>query len=350
MNNAKIIIIGAGLSGLMMAYLLQKKGFEVIILEAESRIGGRIETLTGSNGATMEMGATWFSKPHQNLIALLEGFKIPYFKQHTQGISFFETMSFVPPQKFEISDSEESSFRIVGGTAKLIEKLVEKIGIQNIKTDTKVTTIKEVDNYLEVTDYKGIKYTAEKVISTLPPHLLVQTIKFEPNLPDYIQQLAKKTHTWMGESIKFAVEYASPFWRENNYSGALYSQASIIQEMYDHSTADNSGFALKGFLNGGTYTMSKDERQEKVILQLIKLFGNEAENYIEYHEKIWREEPLTFFPYEQLVMGHENNGHTDYKTPFLNNKLYISGSETASQNPGYMEGAIVAAKNIVSQF
>ena len=141
-----------------------------------------------------------------------------------------------------------------------------------------------------------------------------------------------------------------PFWRENNYSGALYSQASIIQEMYDHSTADNSGFALKGFLNGGTYTMSKDERQEKVILQLIKLFGNEAENYIEYHEKIWREEPLTFFPYEQLVMGHENNGHTDYKTPFLNNKLYISGSETASQNPGYMEGAIVAAKNIVSQF
>jgi monoamine oxidase len=35
----------------------------------------------------------------------------------------------------------------------------------------------------------------------------------------------------MGESIKFAVEYASPFWRENNYSGTLFSQASIIQEM-----------------------------------------------------------------------------------------------------------------------
>jgi monoamine oxidase len=47
---------------------------------------------------------------------LLDELNIEYFKQHTQGISFFETMSFVPPQKFEISDAEEPSYRIVGGT------------------------------------------------------------------------------------------------------------------------------------------------------------------------------------------------------------------------------------------
>jgi monoamine oxidase len=28
---------------------------------------------------------------------------------------------------------------------------------------------------------------------------------------------------------------------------------------------------------------------------------------------------------------------SDYKKPLLNGKLYISGSETASANPGYME-------------
>ncbi|MFB0909411.1 MAG: NAD(P)/FAD-dependent oxidoreductase [Flavobacterium sp.] len=350
MNNTKIIIIGAGLSGLMIAYLLQKKKIDVLILEANTRIGGRIETVTGTTGATMEMGATWFSKPHQHLIALLDELKIEYFKQHTQGISFFETMSFVPPQKFEISDAEEPSYRIVGGTATLIEKLVAEVGIQNIKTQTKVTAIKEVDNHLEVTDSNGSLYKATRVISTLPPHLLIQTITFEPHLPDSMQQLARRTHTWMGESIKFAVEYASPFWRENNYSGTLFSQASIIQEMYDHSTADYKGYALKGFLNGGTHTLSEEERKAKVILQLTTLFGAEAADYVEYHEKVWRDEPLTFFPYEQLLMGHENNGHPDYKKPLSNNKLYISGSETASANPGYMEGAIVAAKNIASQF
>jgi monoamine oxidase len=53
-------------------------------------------------------------------------------------------------KKFEISDAEEPSYRIVGGTATLIEKLVAEVGIQNIKTQTKVTA-KEVDNQLEVT-------------------------------------------------------------------------------------------------------------------------------------------------------------------------------------------------------
>lgn len=350
MNNNKIVIIGAGLSGLTIAYLLQKKGFEITILEANTRIGGRIHTITGTSGTTIEMGGTWFSKPHHHFIGLLDEFKIPYFKQYTQGVSLFETMSFVPPQKFEISDSEESSFRIEGGTAKLIEKLVEKIGCKNIKTQTKIIAIKEVENRLEVTDSNGITHTADKVISTIPPHLLVQTIKFEPNLPDSMVQLAKKTHTWMGESVKFAVEYASPFWKEKNYSGTLYSQASIVQEMYDHSTADNKGFALKGFLNGGSDTLSKEERKEKIILQLTKLFGPEATDYTDYHEKIWTEEKLTFFPYEELVLGHDNNGAIEYTEPFFNSKFYISGSETATQHPGYMEGAIIAAKNIASQF
>lgn len=350
MNTPKIIIIGAGLSGLMIAYLLQKKGFEIMVLEANTRIGGRIETAIGSTGATMEMGATWFSKPHQNLITLLDELQIDSFKQHTQGISLFETMSFVPPQKFNISDSEEPSYRIAGGTAELVEKLVAAIGIQNIKTQTKITAIKEVDKHLEVIDSGGNIFKAAKVISTLPPNLLVQTLTFEPNLPNSIQQLARKTHTWMGESIKFAVEYARPFWRENDYSGTLFSQASIIQEMYDHSNVDTTGFALKGFLNGGSHTLTKEQRIEKVMLQLTKLFGTEAENYVAYHEKIWREEPLTFFPYEKLVLGHENNGHPEFKIPLLNNKLYLSGSETASRNPGYMEGAIVAAKYIASQF
>ncbi|MBG6111815.1 monoamine oxidase [Flavobacterium sp. CG_9.10] len=350
MSKPKVIIIGAGLTGLATAYLLLKKGIEFIVLEANEIIGGRIETITGSHATTMEMGATWFGRQHPQLIKLLDELKLDYFKQHTQGVSLFETMSFVPPQKFEIPDSEEPSYRIVGGTKMLIEKLVSQVGLQNIKTQTKVISIKEIGNQLELTDSHGDRYLASQVISTLPPNLLVKTIQFEPNLPESFVQLAQETHTWMGESIKFAVEYAKPFWRENGFSGTLFSQASIINEMYDHCTFDTTGFALKGFLNGGTNTLSKEDRKAKVIAQLIKGFGPAAADYIEYHEKVWREDSLAFYPYETLVMGHQNNGHVLYKNALLNEKLYISGSETASQNPGYMDGAIVAAKTIVSKF
>ncbi len=42
--NKKIIIIGAGVSGLATAYLLKQKGYDVTVLEKKSEVGGSIET------------------------------------------------------------------------------------------------------------------------------------------------------------------------------------------------------------------------------------------------------------------------------------------------------------------
>ena len=67
----KITILGAGLSGLLTAYRLQNKGFEIQIIEARERIGGRIHTLNTDN-AQIEMGATWFNDIHEDFKKLLE--------------------------------------------------------------------------------------------------------------------------------------------------------------------------------------------------------------------------------------------------------------------------------------
>jgi monoamine oxidase len=45
--------------------------------------------------------------------------------------------------KIEISDAEEPLFRIEGGTSALINKLTTEIGIEHIKTSTKIISIKE---------------------------------------------------------------------------------------------------------------------------------------------------------------------------------------------------------------
>jgi oxygen-dependent protoporphyrinogen oxidase len=42
----KVIIIGAGISGLTTAYLLHKDGFDVTVLEKNDKVGGSIETMT----------------------------------------------------------------------------------------------------------------------------------------------------------------------------------------------------------------------------------------------------------------------------------------------------------------
>lgn len=58
-KNHQIVIIGAGISGIGAAVKLIENGFEnVLILEAEGRVGGRIETIKFGSGF-IDLGAQW---------------------------------------------------------------------------------------------------------------------------------------------------------------------------------------------------------------------------------------------------------------------------------------------------
>ena len=54
--NKKIVVIGAGISGLTSAYLLNNEGYEVTILEKSDKVGGSIET-TMENGFIFDRGS-----------------------------------------------------------------------------------------------------------------------------------------------------------------------------------------------------------------------------------------------------------------------------------------------------
>lgn len=94
-----IIIIGAGLSGVLTAYRLKKAGFKIKILEARTRAGGRIYTTRDFNGTPLEMGATWFGPQHHHLRSLLEELNISSFKQYMEGPVMFEASALSAPQK-----------------------------------------------------------------------------------------------------------------------------------------------------------------------------------------------------------------------------------------------------------
>ncbi|KAM3074554.1 hypothetical protein ACMFMG_007984 [Clarireedia jacksonii] len=58
-KNTKICIVGAGLSGLRCADILLQHGFDITILEARDRIGGRVHQITLPSGFPCDLGANW---------------------------------------------------------------------------------------------------------------------------------------------------------------------------------------------------------------------------------------------------------------------------------------------------
>ena len=79
MDSKKIIIIGAGMAGLVAGSLLKKAGHSVTILEGNNRIGGRIYTLRQpfSEGQYLDVGAMRFPETHDLVFEYIRKFKLP---------------------------------------------------------------------------------------------------------------------------------------------------------------------------------------------------------------------------------------------------------------------------------
>lgn len=67
-ESPKIVIIGAGLSGISAAVKLIENGFEnVVLFEVEDRIGGRIHSVPFANGI-IDLGAQWVHGDTNNVV------------------------------------------------------------------------------------------------------------------------------------------------------------------------------------------------------------------------------------------------------------------------------------------
>lgn len=213
-KNQNIIIIGGGLSGLSLAYSLSKQNIKSTILEGSSRLGGRIQTLTGKLGTPLELGATWFSDIHRNLLELLKELGLEKYPQFAKGKSLFHTKSFEPPQEFFVPESESPSYRIAGGTEALIMALAGKLNHKDIEVNCKVNSVSREGQKLLIKTSDERIFEADKVILCLPPKLACHSIKFSPELPENISSILPLVQTWMAGSLKFAIEYKEPFWRK----------------------------------------------------------------------------------------------------------------------------------------
>lgn len=86
---ADVVVIGAGISGLVAARRLVAAGNSVVVLEANDRVGGRTHSLRLEDGLTTEGGGQWIGPGQDGIFALVEELGLSTFKTYTEGRSVY---------------------------------------------------------------------------------------------------------------------------------------------------------------------------------------------------------------------------------------------------------------------
>lgn len=356
-----VVIVGAGLSGLRAAALLQSKGISCKVLEARSRMGGRVWSMAAKARpeiGTFDLGPTWFWPNHEPAITqLVKDLGLPTIEQHTAGAMLFEQSHTGPVQQHLLPEGTvERSVRLEGGVQSLIDAIASSLppGIVELDTVVKAIQLNETDGVTidaEQSDGKKKSIRAPAVILALPPRIVAERIAFSPPLPGGLRASLEDKPTWMAGQAKAVAIYERPFWKEEGLSGQATSWAGPLQEIHDASP-DNGYGALFGFF--GLSAKMRQELGEEQILRLVtaqltRLFGPEAGKPLALLYKDWANDPettvdedtqpLTSFPDYGLPAGMSS----------WERKVIFAGTETAPGYGGHLEGALRASERAVSE-
>ncbi|MEW6997217.1 flavin monoamine oxidase family protein [Colwelliaceae bacterium BS250] len=369
--NTHTVIIGAGLSGLYAASLLEKQGVDYIVIEARPRIGGRIlsssiiDNVSNNNDINntrscdglFDLGPSWFW-PQQNpkFSQLIQQLNLSSFKQHETGDYLFQRAQNTPIERYKQEQiPSQGSMRVNGGMQAVVDKLSQKIPINRLRLNTKVFQIEYSDqtelNRVHITNENNQQVIeASNVIFALPHRLLAESITLIPDLPVDIKNNFLKKPTWMAAHAKFTAVYEQPFWYDNNLSGSASSQVGPLVEIHDATTPSGQG-ALFGFVGIDAQTRQQiglDEVKQAALKQLVDLFGEQGQNPLAVELIDWSQEAFTATKADK----NAPSDHPNYGLPKGVERLhahgwYFSGTESAHHNGGYLEGALEASKNAI---
>lgn len=138
------VVIGAGFAGLATAYKLKNAGWNVTVLEARNRVGGRVFSHTDKDtGLICELGAEWVGESHERLKALCRDFNIP-LQKHQFSDRLLRDGRLFRPGEWGFSPKAKAAFdKIIKGYDKLTPRQqraldrqdwwdhLEKIGFTN---------------------------------------------------------------------------------------------------------------------------------------------------------------------------------------------------------------------------
>jgi monoamine oxidase len=339
-ETADVIVVGAGVSGLVAATALHTAGVRVACLEARDRVGGR----TLSTGGWMDLGATWFWENEQAIAETVSSLGLATYPQPATGDALFEQAD-GGVGRLRGNPIDSPAPRLAHGMQSVSLELARRLPEGIVRTGTAVSAATfDVGEGVVVATSTG-EVTARMVILAVPPKLAVESIAFTPALPDELVQTAQAVHTWMGDTVKAVATYDEPFWRRSGLAGAAISHAGPFCEFHDHSGPAEEQTAIFGFAPAVRLPGAPHEViAEQFLAQLARLWGREALAPRAVHLVDWSRERFTATPTPARPSGAYYQGTPLLRLPHLGGRLAFCSTETSSFFAGHVEGAVLAGR------
>lgn len=351
--DTSILIIGGGLSGLVSAWELTKRGIDFQLIEARNRFGGRILSVpsldaNSTQSSAIDLGPAWFWPDQKNMANLVKEMQLDssVFLQPTAGMSVMEYQN----GKIETGQGSAAmadSYRLDGGINSLIVQLLSRIPATDLVTNAVASVLSQTSAGVStVILVNGFAHTidSQHVVLALPPRLVAHSLTFVQPLPSAANNSLNSIATWMAGQAKLVVVYKQPFWRDQGMSGDGLSHLGPMVEIHDASPLTGGPYALFGFV-GVPATQREGhcvEMKEAAIDQLVRMFGDAANEPLAVYFQDWAFEPFTSTETDRISQGGHSSGADLPKTEW-DNRIVWSGTESADQHAhsnGYLEGAV----------
>jgi monoamine oxidase len=235
----RVVVIGAGLSGLAAALELAGLGHEVTVLEARDRVGGRVLTIREpfADGHFAEAGAARIPPAHQLTLQYAARFGLaldPFypsagsFADHAGGVR-----RMVGPEAFLAS--RPAYLKIRDGTDRLPLALAAALG-SGIRLSSPVAIVDQRRGGVAVGGEGGWTVEADRVLCTVPLPVL-ERIRFLPGLSAEKRAAAGGGFGYT-PSTRVLVQFGRRFWEGEGLNG--WATTDWPEELW-HPTWDLGG-------------------------------------------------------------------------------------------------------------